>query len=247
MSGRGAVRHRRWPALLAAVVALAWMPSAIWPARATTASAAATAVAGGVVDVTSQLTSPGTTAAGTGMVVTAQGEVLTNSHVVRGATEIQVTVPGGASYPAQIIGNDAVHDVALLQVVGAPALTPATFGDSSTVAVGDPVSAVGNAGGVGGMPVVTAGKVTGLDESVTVVDDQGRNPEHLHGLIETDAKVVPGDSGGPLVDAAGQVVGMDTASTVDRSDRDSAPDAYAIPINDALRIVRGIEARPPPG
>jgi S1-C subfamily serine protease len=228
-------------------VALAATPSAIWPARATTATAAATAVAGGVVDVTTQLESPGTTAAGTGMVVTAQGEVLTNNHVVRGAIEIRVAVPGGGTYPARIIGNDAAHDVALLQVIGAPGLTPATFGDSSTVAMGDPVSAVGNAGGVGGTPVVTAGKITGLDQSVTVVDDQGQNPEHLHGLLETDAKVVPGDSGGPLVNAAGLVIGMDTASTVDHSDRHAAPDGFAIPINGALAIVHGIEAAAPPG
>lgn len=247
MSARAAGGRRRWSAVLALVLAIAVAPSAIWPSHATTATAAQAAVAGGVVDVTTQLDTPGASAAGTGMVLSAQGEVLTNSHVVRGATSIRVTVPGGESYPARILGNDTVHDVAMLQVDGAPALTPATYGDSTGVAVGDHVSAVGNAGGVGGTPVVTTGHVTALGQAVTVVDDHGDNPEHLRGLIEIDARVVPGDSGGPLVNTAGQVIGMDTASNVDPSSPDAAPDAFAIPINNALAIVHGFASGAPPG
>jgi S1-C subfamily serine protease len=202
-----------------------------------------TADAGGVVDIVAQLGYPANAvAAGTGIVVGPSGEVLTNNHVIEGATQIQVTVPGGSAYPAQVLGSDPQHDVALLEVGGAPALVRATLGDSSQVKVGDPVTAIGNAGGVGGTPSMASGKVTGLDQSITTTDETGFGSEHLSGLIQTDARVEPGDSGGPLVNAAGQVIGMDTATAVDQPGQHRAPEGFAIPINRALAIVRSIEA-----
>jgi S1-C subfamily serine protease len=245
------VDRRRWRALLAAGLLLFSLFSPISGALATTATGrdvgsavAVAALDAGVVDVTTQLGYSGASSAGTGIVVDPQGEVLTNNHVIRDGTDIRVTVPSGGEYPARVLLTDPDEDIALLQVLGAPALTPATLGDSSTAAVGDAVTAVGNAGGVGGPPTVASGKITGLDRSITVTDDHGNNPEHLHGLIETDARVVPGDSGGPLLNAAGGVIGMDTAAA-DAGDQQAPPDGFAIPINHALDVVHGMQAGPP--
>jgi S1-C subfamily serine protease len=250
MSRRRVVRGRRWPAVLTAAVALAGTLSSISLASSRSATrrqgehppVALTAMDGGVVDVTSKLGQLGASAAGTGMVVTPQGEVLTNNHVIRGATDIRVTVPGGGQYSARVLGTDAREDVALLQVVGAPGLTPATFGDSSTATVGEPVNAIGNAGGVGGAPSVSAGTITRLHQSVTVTDDNTLHVEHLHDLIQTDADVQPGDSGGPLIDAADQVIGMDTAAAVAAPGEQGPPEGFAIPINGALAVAHQIEA-----
>jgi S1-C subfamily serine protease len=200
----------------------------------------ATADDAGVVDITTELGYQGT-AAGTGIVVGPGGEVLTNNHVIQGGTRITVTVPGGSAYQAQVLGTDLGEDVAVLQISGAPSLAPATLGDSSQVAVGDPVRAVGNAGGIGGPPSVATGKVTGLNRSITATAESGFGSERLSGLIQTDAPIVPGDSGGPLLSAAGQVIGMDTAAVVDRPGQHHAPEGYAIPINHAIAIVRAIE------
>jgi S1-C subfamily serine protease len=197
---------------------------------------------GGVVDITSEIGYTGTTAAGTGIVVNSQGAVLTNNHVIRGAREVSVTVPGGDRYQARVLGTDVDQDVALLQVLGAPGLAFETFGDSSTLAVGDAVTAVGNAGGVGGVPTVTAGTITRLHRSITVTDGDGRHPEHLRDLIETDAHVEPGDSGGPLINAAGQVIGMTTAAAVDPPGEQATPEGFAIPIDRALAVVGAIQA-----
>jgi S1-C subfamily serine protease len=215
--------------------------SAAGPAHAAV-PIALTADDGGVVDITTQL-GQGGAAAGTGMVVSPAGEVLTNYHVIKGASEISVALPGGPGYPARVLGTDPSKDVALLEVVGAPSLAPTTFGDSSKVAVGDPVTAIGNAGGVGGTPAVAKGTVTALNQSITTSDENGRPSEHLDGLIQTNARVEPGDSGGPLVNVAGQAIGMDTAAAVEQPGQPpQEPQGFAIPINDALAIVHAIEA-----
>jgi S1-C subfamily serine protease len=216
-------------------------PLAAGPERAPQLMSAA-ALDQGVVDITSQLGSQGQ-AAGTGIVVNPAGEVVTNNHVIDGATRITVTVPGGPGYRAQVLGTDPNQDVALLQISGPASLAAATFGDSSLVAVGDAVTAVGNAGGVGGPPSVAPGKVTGLNRSVTATTGTGfGSPEHLTGMIQTDARIVPGDSGGPLLNAAGQVIGMDTAAAVEQPGQPSLPQGYAIPINRAISIVHSIES-----
>jgi S1-C subfamily serine protease len=168
----------------------------------------------GLVDVTSTLGFQGATAMGTGIVLTSNGEILTNNHVVNGATSVSVTdIGNGKTYKATVVGYDASHDVAVLQLSGASGLTTATTGNSSTVKVGDNVVGLGNAGGKGGTPSVAPGTVTALNQSITASDEGGGSSEQLSGLIETNADIQPGDSGGPLVNSYGQIIGMDTAAS----------------------------------
>jgi S1-C subfamily serine protease len=206
----------------------------------------AAAAQAGVVDVTTQLADDGE-AAGTGIVLTRSGEVLTNNHVISGGIDVKVSVPGGGTYPAHVVGTDVEGDVALLDVDGGASLSPATIGDSSKVAVGDRVSAIGNEGGRGGAPSVAPGAVTALHQSIVTTDAGGSGSEYLDDLIRSDANVQPGDSGGPLVNAAGKVIGMDTAATVRRSASRRRPQAFAIPINTAMQIVRGFAGDAPGG
>jgi S1-C subfamily serine protease len=168
----------------------------------------------GLVDVTSTLGYQGATAKGTGIVLTSNGEVLTNNHVVNGATSVSVTdIGNGKTYKATVVGYDQSHDVAVLQLSGASGLTTATTGNSSTVKVGDNVVGLGNAGGAGGTPSVAAGTVTALNQSITASDEGSGSSEQLSGLIQTNANIQPGDSGGPLVNSYGQIIGMDTAAS----------------------------------
>jgi S1-C subfamily serine protease len=145
-----------------------------------------------------------------------------------------------------VVGYDASHDVAVLQLQNASGLTVASLGDSSTVQSGDSVVALGNAGGQGGTPSVAAGAVTALNQSITASDDLSGASEQLTGLIETNANIQPGDSGGSLVNAYGQVIGMDTAASsgtqVNSQSGQTAEQAFAIPINEAVSIAKQIEA-----
>jgi S1-C subfamily serine protease len=168
----------------------------------------------GLVDVTSTLGYQQATAKGTGIVLTSSGEILTNNHVINGATSVSVTdIGNGKTYKATVVGYDDSKDVAVLQLTGASGLTVATLGDSSTVGVGNSVVALGNAEGLGGTPSVATGSVTALNQSITASDESSGTSEQLTGLIETNAGIEPGDSGGPLVNSHGQVVGMDTAAS----------------------------------
>jgi S1-C subfamily serine protease len=196
----------------------------------------------GVVVIDTNLAYQGSSAAGTGMVLTSSGEVLTNNHVISGATTIKVVVPKtGHSYKARVLGYDRSADVALLQLQGASNLKTVSV-SSAKLSVGATVTALGNAGGSGSISSAT-GTVTGLGKSITASDDQGGS-EQLSGLIETNAGVEPGDSGGPLVNSSGQVVGMDTAgSSSGFGFQDvSTTDAYAIPIAKALTIAHTISS-----
>jgi S1-C subfamily serine protease len=167
----------------------------------------------GLVDVTSTLGYQQATAKGTGIVLTSNGEILTNNHVINGATSVSVTdIGNGKTYKATVVGYDETKDVAVLQLTGASGLTTANLGDSSTVGVGNAVVALGNAEGLGGTPSVATGSVTALNQSITASDESSGTSEQLTGLIETNAGIEPGDSGGPLVNGHGQVVGMDTAA-----------------------------------
>jgi S1-C subfamily serine protease len=196
----------------------------------------------GVVDIDTNLAYQGAAAAGTGMIVTSDGEVLTNNHVIDGATSITVTVVStGKSYSAKVVGTDPTADVALVKMNGASGLQTANFGDSSTLKVGDAVTAAGNAGGVGGAPTVASGQVTGLDQQITASDANGGNAEQLTGLIEINAALQPGESGGPLYNAAGQVIGMNTAGSSTGRRRVAGRDNYAIPINTAMSVIKQIE------
>jgi S1-C subfamily serine protease len=217
----------------------------------------------GLVDVTSTLGYQNATAKGTGIVLTSNGEVLTNNHVVNGATSVSVTdIGNGKTYKATVVGYDESKDIAVLQLSGASGLTTATTGNSSTVHVGDSVVGLGNAGGLGGTPSVAAGTVTALSQSITASDQSSGTSEQLSGLIQTNANIQAGDSGGPLVNAYGQVIGVDTAASTTfqlgngfggngsgygdngspNSGQPSATQGYTIPINTALSIARQIEA-----
>jgi S1-C subfamily serine protease len=202
-------------------------------ARATSAQSV------GVVDIVSVLGYQNAESAGTGMVVTSNGEILTNNHVVQGATKVTVTVVStGAKYTAKVVGTDPTDDVAVLQLSGASGLTTAAFGNSSSVKVGQTVTGVGNAGGVGGTPHAATGKVIALQQTLTASDGSGANAETLTGMIESDAAIEAGDSGGPLYDTSGKVVGMDTAAETQHG---MTAAAYSIPIDKALSIAAQIE------
>ena len=199
----------------------------------------------GVVDINTTLDYGQGKAAGTGIVLTANGEILTNNHVVEGSTAISVTIVStGKSYPATVVGTDPTDDVAVIQLKDASGLSTAKLGDSSKVAVGTAVTAVGNAGGTGGTPSSATGTVTALNQSITASDTNGSNAEQLTGMIQVNADIQAGDSGGPLYEnAGGTVVGMDTAasSSVSRYSA-SATTGFAIPIAKALSIATQVES-----
>ncbi|AMM20707.1 hypothetical protein AX769_11840 [Frondihabitans sp. PAMC 28766] len=176
--------------------------------------------------------------AGTGMIMTASGEILTNNHVVQGATSIQVTVVStGQTYTANVVGTDATHDVAVLKLEGASGLTPVSFGKNATVTTGDAIHSTGNAEGTGSL-VTAKGTVAATNQSITVQSESGSGTESLSSLIEISADVVSGDSGGPLRNANGQVIGIVTAASSGTTD----VTGYAIPIKNALTVADNILA-----
>jgi S1-C subfamily serine protease len=190
-----------------------------------------------VVDITTQL------GAGTGMIVSPGGEVLTNNHVVNGATSITARIDGkGATFRMEVMGVDPSADVALLQIVGASNLPTVHFGNSSQLAIGDQVVAIGNALNLSGPLTVTGGAVSALNRSVSASDESSGVSESLSGLIQTDAPINPGNSGGPLVDAAGEVIGMNTAAATGTSSQTATDIGFAIPIDAAASIAHSIEA-----
>ncbi|MEP7019934.1 MAG: trypsin-like peptidase domain-containing protein [Pseudonocardiales bacterium] len=208
------------------------------PVGSSTTASAAQQI--GVVDINTVLKYQQAKAAGTGMVLTSTGEILTNNHVILGATSISVrVVTTGKTYQATVVGTAPTRDVAVLQLTNASGLQTSNLGDSAGVKVGDAVTGVGNAGGDGGMPSAAQGAVIALDQALTASDANGQNPERLTGMIETNAAIQPGDSGGPLFDSANHVIGMDTAASVAR--RGTAA-GFAIPIATATSVADEIEA-----
>lgn len=206
-------------------------------------SALAAKVGPALVHVNVRLDDQNAQAAGTGIVLSSSGAVLTNNHVISGATSISVTdVGNGQTYPATVVGSDRSHDIAVLQLQGASGLQTASIGDSSTVAVGDEIAAIGNAGGRGGTPSIAAGTVSALDQTITVRDDTTGSARRLTGLIQVTAQLQPGYSGGPLVNTAGQVIGVNTAASTGFRSQSSGGEGFAIPINDAIAISRQIGA-----
>ncbi|MBG6090842.1 S1C family serine protease [Actinomadura viridis] len=197
----------------------------------------------GVVNIDTEQGLRSTRAAGTGILMDSSGVVLTNNHVIQGATAIRGTVTdNGRAFTAEVLGYDKSGDIAVIRLRGAARLRPAVFGDSRTVLPGDPVTAVGNAGGKGGAPTVVTGKVTALDRQITATDQNDGSTERLTAMIETDAPIRPGDSGGPLLNTAGQVIGMNTAASVSfRVQQEGNPRGYAIPSDRALAVARQIQ------
>jgi len=176
-------------------------------------------------------------AAGTGMVISEDGAVLTNYHVVEGATEVTVTVATtGETYAAEVVGRDAAADVALLQLQDAQGLTTVALDDDEDPLVGDTLTAVGNAQGQGYLSAST-GEVTALDQDISTGSTSSAQGEELVGLIELDAAVVGGYSGGAVLDEEGEVVGVTTAASTG-----PVAESYAVPIEDALAVVALIES-----
>lgn len=151
-------------------------------------------------------------AAGTGIIVSADGYILTNKHVIEGANKINVVLDDGTTYEnVQLVATDPLNDVAFLKISGVSDLKPATLGDSKTISVGQQVIAIGNALGQY-QNTVTSGIISGVGRSITASDSDGSNTESLEDMIQTDAAINPGNSGGPLVNAAGEVIGINTAT-----------------------------------
>jgi len=199
----------------------------------------------GLVDVVTTLGYQQAKAAGTGVVLTSTGEVLTNNHVIKGATSIKaVDIGNGRTYTAKVVGYDTSHDIAVIQLQGASGLKTATLGDSTSVKVGDKVVGIGNALGRGGTPSAATGRVTALGQAITASDEGSSSSEQLHGMIQTNANIQPGDSGGPLVNNHGQVIGIDTAGStgIHLTAKQAKTQAFSVPINTAVSVVHQIES-----
>ena len=197
-----------------------------------------------VVDINTviQTASGSAAAAGTGLIITSSGDVLTNNHVVEGSVSIKVTIQGkSGTYAATVLGVDPTDDIAVIHINGVSGLPTVTIADSSTVKVGDTIYALGNALGLGGAPRVTQGTVTALDQTITA-SDNGAQAEQLTGMIQSDAEISPGDSGGALVNSAGQVIGVVTAGEAQGFRSTSTTIAFAIPSSKAVDIANRILA-----
>lgn len=165
-------------------------------------------------------------AAGTGIIVTEDGYILTNKHVVNGASKVTVILDDGTTYEdVEVVATDPLNDIAFLKIKDVSGLKAATLGDSKTINVGQQVIAIGNALGEY-QNTVTSGIVSGTGRSVTATDSTGSNMETLSDMIQTDAAINSGNSGGPLVNAAGQVIGINTATSATAENM-----GFAIPIS----------------
>ncbi len=178
------------------------------------------------------------------MVVSKSGVVLTNNHVIEGAEKIRVEIGvTGKTYTADVVGYDVADDVAVLQLQDASNMKTVSIGDPSGVDVNDPVVAIGNAQGKFGTPTVVSGYVSDTSKTITA-GDGGSRSETLRDMIEVQADIQSGDSGGPLLDAAGEVIGINSAAEIsgggqfgfDSGSGSSGGVGYAIPIDRALKI-----------
>jgi S1-C subfamily serine protease len=177
--------------------------------------------------------------AGTGIIIDPGGAVLTNNHVISGATDISAfSVANGQTYDVDVVGYDRSQDVAVLQLRGGGGLPSAAIGGG--VSVGEPIVALGNTGGQGGAPSAMTGRVVAVNQTVHASDTLTGAEEMLNGLIQFDAPIKPGDSGGPIANNAGQVVGMNTAAT--DSFKMSGGQGFAIPIGRAMGVAGAIRS-----
>jgi len=217
------------------------------PTPATNSADIAAQVDPSLVLINTDISYQNAVGAGTGIVLSPDGVVLTNNHVVEGATQISVTsIATGATYGATVIGYDRTHDIAVLALQGASGLPPAPLGTGAPVNVGDPILSIGNAGGKGRLRR-SPGAVTALNQTITASDELASS-EQLTGMIQTSANLAPGDSGGPLVNSAGQVIGIDTAASGNyRLPRRGGAEGFAIPIGMALSDASQIQSGVPSG
>src|ERR1700691_838528 len=209
--------------------------------RGLTQAAVERKVEPGLVDITSTIKYASETAEGTGMILSRSGLVLTNNHVIDGATEVKVALVDhlNQSSVARVVGYDSVQDVALLQIIGAAGLATVSFANSSQVQVGPPVLALGDAQGHGGV-TPAAGDISALDRSIQASDEGSGTIEDLNHMLQTNAPIQQGDSGGALADNAGQVIGMITAANTPADGQPGDTMGFAIPIDTALEIAQKI-------
>lgn len=194
----------------------------------------------GIVDIYTTLGYLDGRAAGTGMILSRSGEVLTNNHVISGATDFKVVdVTTHRRYSATVVGYSVSRDVAVLQLAHASGLRTIRLGVAARVRVGQRVVARGNAQGRGGPPKAARGRIIALHRQIVARDETGES-ETLNNVIATNAPVVPGYSGGPLEDRLNRVLGMVTAGSVGGIHR-----GFAIPIQQALQLARRIESGRP--
>lgn len=201
----------------------------------------------GLVDINTTLSYQGAVGAGTGILLDPEGEVLTNNHVIEGATEITaMSLANSQTYAVDVIGYDRDSDIALVRLRGASGLPTAAIGTSSSLVVGDPIAAIGNSNGTGGAPSYAPGAVTQLGATVRASDESGGGTRELHDLIRVAAEIRPGDSGGALVNSAGQVVGVNVAATLTyRMGGVTGGEGFAIPIDRAMAIANQIRSGVP--
>jgi S1-C subfamily serine protease len=246
MSGSHRRKPRRSVSLLGLLAAtgltLATVPanaSPTMPPLPRDAASASAVVGPQIVDIDAKLGFQSAIGAGTGIVID-PSVILTNNHVIAGATDLTVrSIANGQTFPANVIGFDRQHDIAVLQLAGG-GLPAANIGNSDSVRVGDPVVSLGNAGGAGGAPSVEDGRVAALSQTVSANDALTGSTETLVGLIQIDANIRPGDSGGPTVNSANQVVGMNTAAS--QNFHLGRGQGFAIPINEAMAIAGQIRS-----
>ena len=245
MSGshRRGPRWSSWLLSLTAVVGLGLGTapahgSPLTPPPPQDAMAAVAQVGPTIVDIDARLGYQSAVGAGTGIVI-GPSTVLTNNHVIAGATDLTVrSIGNGQTFPGTVIGFDRRHDIAVVQLAGG-GLQPANIGNSDTVAVGEPIVSLGNAGGVGGAPSAVDGRVVALNQTVSASDALTGSTETLDGLIQVDAGIRPGDSGGPTVNAANQVIGLNTAASDNY--HLGRGQGFVIPINEAMAIAGQIQ------
>lgn len=200
------------------------------------------AVSPAIVEITASDDS-GDVSEGTGMIITSGGEVLTNNHVIEGASTVTVSLDGSShQLHATLVGTDPDKDVALLQIQGASNLPTVIFGNSHAVAVGDAVVAIGNALALGNSTSVTSGIVSALDRQITAGSEESSGTETLSGLIQTDAAINPGNSGGALLNSDGLVIGMNTAAASSTSTTSAQDIGFAIPSSELESLLPGLRA-----
>jgi S1-C subfamily serine protease len=239
-------RRPRWSSWLLSLIAVVGLclgtapvhASPVTPPPPQDALAAVGQVGPSIVDIDTKLGYQSAVGAGTGIVI-GPSTVLTNNHVIAGATDLTLrSIGNGQTFGATVIGFDRSHDIAVL-ALGGGGLQPANIGNSDTITVGEPIVSLGNAGGVGGAPSAVDGRVVAMNQTVSASDALTGSTETLNGLIQVDAAIRPGDSGGPTVNAANQVIGLNTAAS--DNFHLGHGQGFVIPINVAMGIAGQIQ------
>ena len=198
----------------------------------------------GVVTLDTRVNYQGVIGNGSGIVLDPNGTVMTNYHVVQGADEVTATTTSGQKFGVQLLGYNRRLDIALVQLRGAGGLIVPPIGDSARVVIGEPIVAIGNAGGQGAL-TRSPGAVTALGRSIIADDSLTGATEELSNLIEVAADVRAGDSGGALVNTRGEVIGVIVAASVNYRMGTPGGKGFAIPINDAMGVANQIRSRAP--